>query len=385
MRVLGIVMEANPFHNGHKYFIDKCKKTINPDIVVAITSTSFTMRGEISLLNKFDKTEALLLGGADIVLELPFSQTVQSADYFASSSIKNLIAFGITDLAFGSEIDDQETLEKFIKIISSNEFNKDFENTKSFNLSQKETYTKILEQYLSEDEIKLFNEPNITLAIQYIKTLKKHNQNINYHIIKRINSHYHDKNINNEIASATAIRNALENNFSYENTLPDYVNKNLINIVNSKNKFIDLIKYRYFIDNNLNNIFGNNEGINNYIKKNGDFSSLNKLQESLKNKRYTNNRLNRIMLYTLLNIENMPNYSTYLRILGINQNGINYLSTLHTDIKKQIFSGSKEVKKQPSEIQKIYDLEYQATKLYSLLIDDQSILKMESKLPIRKE
>ena len=83
MKVLGIVIEANPFHNGHKYFIDKCIEQLNPNLVIAITSTSFTMRGELSLLNKFDKSKILLDHGVDIVIELPFSQAVQSADFFA--------------------------------------------------------------------------------------------------------------------------------------------------------------------------------------------------------------------------------------------------------------------------------------------------------------
>ena len=123
----------------------------------------------------------------------------------------------------------------------------------------------------------------------------------------------------------------------------------------------------------------------NYIKNNGDFSSLSNLQESLKNKRYSINRLNRVILYTLLNIQQIPEYHTYIRILGTKQCGLKYISTLSADVKQHIFSGSKEIKNQPLETQKTYELEYKATKLYSLLINNQSLLKNESKLPIRKE
>ena len=103
MKVLGLILEINPFHNGHKFFIEESIKNSKPDIVIAITSTSFTMRGDVSLLTKFDKTKILLNNNVDLVIELPVIKTLNSADYFADQTVKTLIDFGITDLAFGIE------------------------------------------------------------------------------------------------------------------------------------------------------------------------------------------------------------------------------------------------------------------------------------------
>ncbi len=383
MKVLGIVIEANPFHNGHLYFINECRKQLNPDVLVAITSTSFTMRGEISLLNKFDKTNILLNHGVDIVLELPFSQATQSADFFCDASIRNLVNLNITDLAFGCEINDLNKLNNYVNIITSSPFLKAMEDNKNYELSYKNIVAKELEKYLTDDDIKIFNQPNVTLAIQYLKTLKLNNININSHLIKRINSNYHDKTINSDIASASAIRNAIENKLPFENTLPKDSFNSLINYPKAKENFINIIKYQYQVV-NTNNL--NIEGINNYISKNGVFSSLDSLQQSLKNKRYSINRINRQILYNLLNINHPYKYHPYLRILGMSSKGVHYLNTLDKDVKNLIFSGTKELKNQDDETKIINEYELKATKLYGILTNDDTLLKKEQQLPIlRKE
>ena len=135
MKIVGIVIEANPFHNGHKYFINTIKKKYNPDLLIAITSTSFSMRGEISLLNKFEKTQIYLDNGIDIILELPFPYAVQSADFFSKESIKILNKFKITDLVFGSETENNELYEKLYKLITNSIINNDNSISKKENFN----------------------------------------------------------------------------------------------------------------------------------------------------------------------------------------------------------------------------------------------------------
>ena len=385
MKVLGIIIEANPFHNGHKYFIDQAISTIKPDCTIAISSTSFTMRGEISLLNKFVKTNVLLNNSVDIVMELPFSQAVQSADYFCEYSIRNLSKMGVTDIAFGCEIDDINLLNKFVSIITSNDFASKLKEEKSFSSSLKDSFTSILKEFLTNKEIEIFNKPNTTLAIQYLKAIKKFNLNITPHIIKRINSNYHDKSINGEIASATAIRNSILNNIDYKNTISHEVYDNLINIKKTNDNYVKMLQYKYLVEQPLKNIFNDNEGINNYILNNGDFSNLTNFQNSLKNKRYTINRINRINLFTLLNISEIPNYTPYLRILGINKKGLNYINSLPKETKELIFITPKECKKFNKEIQDTLYIEIQATKLYGVLTNNIELQNYENKLPIRKD
>lgn len=381
MKVLGIVMEANPFHNGHLYFLNECKKQLNPDVIIAIVSTSFTMRGEISLLNKFDKTNVLLNHGADIVIELPFSQATQSADFFCVASILNLAFMGITDLAFGSEVDNIDLLNKYVDIITSDEYTKDLENNKNFETSYKNTVSNVLAKYLTAEEIEQFNQPNITLGVQYLKTIKTNNLKIVPHIIKRINSHYHDQSINNSIASATAIRQAMSNKTPYEHTLPKDSFDCLIDLEKAKSNYLNIIKYNYNLS-EVSKSLNNEEGLNNYIINNGDFSSLENLQNSLKNKRYSINRINRQILYKLLNCEQTKHYNKYLRILGINTKGLDYLKLLSKENKEFVFSGTKELKNLPQEVKEINSIELKATKLYSIITNNDSLNKKEQQLPI---
>lgn len=384
MKILGIVMEANPFHNGHKYFIEQCKKQIDPNIIIAITSTSFTMRGEISLLNKYDKTKILLEHNVDIVLELPFSQSVQSADYFSMNSILNLNNIGITDLAFGCEIDDINLLYKFVDIITSNEFNEIYKNNKNNSISSKVLYNNILKEFLTDDEIEIFNQPNITLAIQYLKTIKENNLQITPHVIKRVISHYNDKQIKDEFASATAIREAIIHEQNFDNTLPESSYNSIIDYKTAKNKYLDLIKFNFLVNDNISKSSNDKEGLFNYIKKNADFSSYELFQNSLKNKKYTINRINRSVLYSLLNITKIPSYTPYIRILGISDKGLSYINNVNQECKDIIFSGTKELKKMNDLTNEINRIELMATKLYSIITNNSELIKKESMLPIKK-
>ena len=233
MKIFGIVIEANPFHNGHKYFIDKIKNNYQPDILIAVTSTSFSMRGEISLINKFDKTNILLNNGVDIVLELPFTSTIQSADFFANNSVKILNDLGITDIIFGSETDDISLYEKVYSSFSK----VNFDNKE---ISKKNNFNSFLKQMnFSSDEIKIIESPNFTLGLQYIKYIKSNNLNINYHLLKRINNNYHDKIATSNIASATSIRNSYKNNLNIDNLIP-YSKDLFININKSEEKLFNV-------------------------------------------------------------------------------------------------------------------------------------------------
>ena len=90
MNIIGVVVEYNPFHNGHKYQLDKIKETFKDSLIIICTSSSFTQRGNISVLNKWEKTKIALENGADIVVELPYIYSTQSSDIFAEYALKIL-------------------------------------------------------------------------------------------------------------------------------------------------------------------------------------------------------------------------------------------------------------------------------------------------------
>ena len=112
MKTLGLILELNPPHFGHKYFIDKAKELVKPDLTIAVITTNFSMRGDVSVINKFDKASLCLELGIDIVVELPYIGAVASADYFCSNAINILNAFEVTDIAFGAELDKVSELRK---------------------------------------------------------------------------------------------------------------------------------------------------------------------------------------------------------------------------------------------------------------------------------
>ena len=112
MKVIGLIAEYNPFHNGHLYKINKIKELYPDSIIIAVVSSSFTQRGDISILNKWDKTNICLDNGIDIVIELPFVFATQSSDIFAKGAVQILEHLNIDTLVFGTESDDIEWLKK---------------------------------------------------------------------------------------------------------------------------------------------------------------------------------------------------------------------------------------------------------------------------------
>ena len=201
MKIMGIVIEANPFHNGHQYFINEIKRIYKPDLIIAVTSTSFTMRGEISVLNKFDKTHALLNGGVDIVLEFPFILSTQSSDYFAENAITILNSIGVNHIICGCETNDITVLEKFYNIENSEPFKTIFKSNIENHYSYKQTYEKTFNELkIDQNLIELFNKPNFTLAYQYFKTIKNNFNHIKMSLIQRTNS-YDCEDLNSSISN----------------------------------------------------------------------------------------------------------------------------------------------------------------------------------------
>ncbi|MBR6517486.1 MAG: nucleotidyltransferase family protein [Bacilli bacterium] len=382
MNIIGIIIETNPFHNGHQYFINEIKKIYQPDLIIAVTSTSFTMRGEISVLNKFDKSKALLDGGVDIVLEFPFILSTQSSDYFAENAITILNKIGVNHLVCGCETNNIEILERFYSIENSKTFEKVFQSNLENHLSYKKNYEKTFSDLgIEQDLIELFSKPNFTLAYQYFKTIKKDFNHIQMSLIQRTNS-YDSEDLNSTVVSAKAIRYALSNKLSYTKYLP--FNELLIDLNTAEQTLLKLINYVCLSKNSYSSLI-NNEGIVNYIINNFKMKNcLDELITSLSNKRYSKSRIKRTLLYMLLDIQNFYHKSEYLRLLGINKVGLNYINSLDKEIKNNIFASVKEINNNDL-YYNILDIELQATKLYSILTNDENLLIKEYQLPIRKD
>ncbi len=381
MKVLGLVLELNPFHNGHEYFINEAKNKVNPDLTIAVISSSFAMRGEAMVMDKWEKAKICLQYGIDMVLELPFLGAVNSADYFCYNAIKILTDFNITDLAFGVEFDNPEKIIKMKEMTKSKVFDglvkKYIDEGNSYGGSN----LKALKE-LSDDEeiINNFSLPNNTLAIGYLNAIDVLNKDINITFIKRIANNYYDEDItDSKINSATSLRNLLENGKEIDEYIP-YPNYNYLNPLTINDTMFTLLKYVFNTStpDKLKNIYGMSEGIENRILSFINVAkSYDDLLELVKTKRYSKNRIRRLFLYSLMNIdkEHENKYHNYLRILSMNQKGKNYLRKLDKNIKASIITTFK------NQNNYLVDIELRASKLYGLLINKPNIYLNEFNVP----
>lgn len=379
-KVLGLILELNPFHNGHKYFIDKAIEEIKPDVTIAIISSSFMMRGDPMIMDKFSKTRILLDNNIDLVLELPFISGVNNSNYFCENAVKILNDFNVTDICFGAETDDIDQLYYLSRLNESDSFNQVIKKYLDQGYSYPTSSTKAIFELTNDyNLVTSFSLPNNTLAIGYLNTIRK--TNINPHIIKRIVNNYFEENIVNEtINSATAIRNELKKNNDIKSYIPNY-ECNLYNPMKLENNLYKLLQYNLLNNDHLTSIKGINEGIENrlinFINENNYESFIN----SVKTKRYSFNKIKRIILYILLDINKKyeNNYIYYKRVLGMNEIGKKHITSLPKEIKKDIITSFKNINNE------IVDIELKVTKLYGILLNNYDLYKEEFNIPYRKE
>ena len=210
-KVLGIIAEYNPFHNGHLYQIEEAKKQTGAEYVVAVISGNFAQRGNTSLVNKWIKTQMALENGIDLVIELPTVYSISSAENFAEGAIKILESLKIVDtLCFGTETGDFAALNNIANVLYNEP--KEYITLLNHELGKGVSYPKARESALMMylNDIKryanILSGPNNILAIEYLKALKKLKSEIKPFSIQRKKVYYNDEKIIDEFASSTAIR-----------------------------------------------------------------------------------------------------------------------------------------------------------------------------------
>ncbi|MFN3328428.1 MAG: nucleotidyltransferase family protein, partial [Fervidobacterium pennivorans] len=211
MKVLGIVVEYNPFHYGHLHHLKESIKLVNPDYVVAVMSGNFCQRGEPAIVNKYARAKIALLNGVDLVLELPTVYAIQDAGGFALGSVGILHKTGVvTDIVFGSESGDIEFLKKVAHILVNQtpEFQTEFKKQLKMGFSYPNARKYALMGILSEEVAKL-SKSNDILGVEYVKALMKFNSSIEPNIIKRIGADDNDPEFKGKLSSATAIRKVI--------------------------------------------------------------------------------------------------------------------------------------------------------------------------------
>ena len=286
MKVIGLIAEYNPFHNGHLYQINKIKELYPDSIIILILNGYFLERGEISIESKEEKTRIALKYGIDLVIELPFIFGTNSADIFAEASLELLNYLHIDTLVFGSESNDLNLLNTAV----DKQLDNNFDNTLKKYLDEGLNYPTALNKAIGID----IKDPNDLLGISYIKAIRKNNYPIEPVTIKRTNS-YHDKDSNDQIISASNIREKLNNNIDIKPFIPE----GKINTID-KELLFKLLKYRIITD-DISIYLTVDEGIENRLKRIiNEVNNIDELIDKIKTKRYTYNRIMRMFTHILI-------------------------------------------------------------------------------------
>ncbi|MBO3444199.1 nucleotidyltransferase [Clostridium sp. CCUG 7971] len=358
MNILGLVVEYNPFHNGHLYHLSKSLEITNATHSVAIMSGNFLQRGEPALFDKYTRAEAAVKNGVDLVLELPTMFACQSAEIFAHGALTTLNSLNCIDsICFGSEEGHVDILYTISKILvdETDEFKSYLKKYLDEGLLFPTARSFALFDYINkhnlvdiskEDLLSVLNSSNNILGLEYIKSLLKLKSNIKPYTISRISASYNSENIESNICSATAIRKSLKDNNNLSlisNVVPKPTYETLDNKLISNfnpmfdDKYFDLLSSIILRDYNiLNNYFEVNEGIENKIYQSVFTSnSLYDLQQSVKSKRYTLTKIKRTLNNILLGItkEDMNkikniNSIPYVRVLAFNDKGREILKAI---------------------------------------------------------
>ena len=358
MKITGVIAEYNPLHNGHVYHFNN----INSDLKVLIMSSSFTMRGDLSIFDKFTKTKQALDLGYDLVIELPFVYSLERADIFSLNTVSFLNLCKINEIIIGSEENNINLYEKYYK-----EFNKESLNNED-GKSMKQASVSLL-PFKSNDILGFF----------YYKAIKDNNYDIELKTIKRIGNDYLDKDLNESYSSASSIRLNLDQIDKY---VPDFVSIDKNKILDENNLY-NYLKYQILnlsLD-ELKNIFMVDEGLENKLKSIYKYNNLNDYISSLVSKRYTETRIKRMLAYILFNIkkndinEIYNNNIDFIRVLGYSDKGKKYLNEIKKDV--NIYTNIKEG------INKALDIELKISKILDSIYN-LDLLKHEQGAPIDK-
>lgn len=346
MRVVGIIAEYNPLHNGHIYHMEQAKALTGATHCIIVMSGNFVQRGEPACTDKFTRTEWALKAGADLVLELPSVYANSSAERFALGGVRTLFGTGVvTDLAFGCEETDLSTLYQLSDIISSEP--PPFRNALREHLKLGKSYPRARFDALSDygvpdGMLEAILQPNNILAVEYLNALHMYAPSIQPLPITRIGAGYHAETLSGEYSSATAIRYALSNgNREVLSAMPSFVGGPLVYddqflIPPNALDTMTLSALRKMTQNQLSEIPDVGEGFEHVLYKAvRSVSTMEAFFAAVKSKRYTLARVKRIAVNALLGISAEQVHATiasregsYLRVLGFKKDARTLLSQI---------------------------------------------------------
>ena len=400
-KVLGIIAEYNPFHNGHLYQIQKAKEKVDADYVIAIMSGNFVQRGNTSLVNKWVKAQMALLNEVDLVIELPTVYSVSSAENFAEGAIKILDSLKIVNtLCFGTETADLAALNNIANVLYDEP--KEYINILNHELSKGISFPRARENALMMylNDIKryanIMSGSNNILAVEYLKALKRLKSNMTPLAIQRKNVYYNDEKIVDEFASSTAIRKLVSRGQfdDIRKVMPTNSYMLMKDEIKKGNFVMDIVEFekeilytlRRMSIREIAELQDVTEGLEYAIKDAANScNNIMDLIDQIKTKRYTQTRIQRILIYALLGITkkdviNSKKVTPYVRILGFNDKGkemisdissINYKLDIITSVKKFMDKNNNKILKE------MLEKDIFATDVYTLGYEYKSLANLD--------
>lgn len=334
LRVVGVIAEYNPLHNGHIYHLERAKALSGADYCVVVLSGNFVQRGEAACTDKYSRAAWALRAGADLVLELPSLYAVAPAERFAAGGVRTLQGAGVvTDLAFGCEAPDLQTLYQISDIIATEP--PALQDAIKKHLALGKSYPRARFDALSEygvpkNMLAAIAQPNNILAVEYLNAIRQYAGGIEPLPIERIGTGYHSEEISGEFASATAIRKAIvEGRSEILNTMPSFVGGPLFydeQFIIPQEALSDVMLYaiRRLSTAELAALPDVSEGFENVLSRSvRSARTLIEFYELIKTKRYTLARCKRIAVSALLGITSalvqkttQSKEGSYLKVLG---------------------------------------------------------------------
>lgn len=336
MKIVGVITEYNPFHNGHLYHIEKAKELSGADAVVAVMSGNFVQRGAPAIMPKHLRAEVALKAGVAVVFELPVCYATGSAEFFAEGAVSLLHSLGCIDsICFGSECGNIDILNRIANVLIDEplEYKELLQAELKTGISFPRARQNALVSYLKDDSLNaVLEQPNNILGIEYIKALARRKSSIDIFTIKRKESQYHSNTLSENYSSASAIRKLLwhasqsihmeaDNTYDepalsevllrLEGQVPEPCIRLLEDTYRMRypiyaNDFSLILKYKLMSETreSLSEYMDISEELaNRILNRRNDFITFEQFCDLLKSKEVTYARISRALLHILLNIK----------------------------------------------------------------------------------
>lgn len=379
MKVSGIVCEYNPFHNGHLYHIRKTREN-GCTHIVAVMSGNFVQRGGVAVIDKLERARLAVHSGADLVIELPVQYCLASAENFAAGAVYLLDSLGVVDeISFGSECGDAQQLVKAMDIVDKASITH-LEEIKSI-MEKGYTYPRALNSVVNgydPESASIIAEPNNTLAVEYLRALKRFGSDIKPFTVKRKSVRHDSDETADGFASASNLREMIGQGVSVgEFTTAEWAEA--IKNASSKGETaslsrlerVILYKLRSSTVEDIEHICDVGQGLEHRIYGARMAGSIDELLFTVKTKRYTMARIRRIMLALLIGItkEDMEQLPPYGRILAFNERGREILARAKDKAKIPFASSIAKLSQLSDTAERFAELEIRASDIYGLALD----------------